>query len=101
MRGNIDRDKKLSLAQHWAESWHADQNDLIARLGIAVRDNDYDEQCICVGQLRESSAKRFRSLPDILSLLIDADKISAAHEAKRQSHKAAIDDNSKRVSKCE
>lgn len=56
------KERLLELAEKWINDWETEQTGLINRLGNAVARNDYDEECICTGQLRTITEKRFAGL---------------------------------------
>lgn len=56
------KERLLELAEKWINDWEAEQTGLIDRLGNAVARDDYDEECICTGQLRAITEKRFNGL---------------------------------------
>jgi len=73
LRKNYSIEKKRGLVLHWASAWEKEQNDLLKRLGIAVRDDDYDALCKCTGQLKKMSGKKFMALSNSLQILLDRD----------------------------
>jgi len=76
LRKNYSVTKKRDLVVRWANSWEKEQAELIDRLGVAIKDDDYDELCICTGQLKEMSSKKFTALINCLCILLD-EKIMA------------------------
>ncbi|MEY3787972.1 MAG: hypothetical protein RIQ94_372 [Pseudomonadota bacterium] len=63
--------KHLTLDE-WAKSWELEQMQVIASLGVAIKDGDFDRECILCGELKALSIKKFEALPKVLNTLIDA-----------------------------
>jgi len=63
------QESKTLLGIGWAVSWDREQTQLIKRLGVAVRDDDFNELCICVGQLKEMSEKKFSALKNVINIV--------------------------------
>ena len=62
---------KRATLQEWANSWQSEQMQLIRELGKAIADNNYDQECIKLGELKAASIKKFDALPRVLNYLID------------------------------
>jgi hypothetical protein len=62
--------KALTLKE-WANSWQQEQMQLISAIGKAIADNDYDTQCILIGELKAVSVKKFEALPKVLLSLLN------------------------------
>lgn len=58
------------IAEKWIDGWQAEQAGLIDRLGNAVAKKDFDEQCICTGELRKITEKRFAGLKNAAKEII-------------------------------
>ncbi len=83
IRSDIPRKEKIEIAYNWIASWAKDQNKLIDRLGKAVSNDDFDEQSICVGQLREVTRKRFISLTASIETVFYLDRLEIQHLARK------------------
>jgi len=88
LRKNYPRDEKKELALNWAKKWQRDQTKCIKRLGQAVKNNDFDEQCISLGQLKEISEKQFIALPNIINALLEIDEMEREFERKNKEYKS-------------
>ncbi|MBL1261142.1 MAG: hypothetical protein COB33_011480 [Thiotrichaceae bacterium] len=86
LRKNYSCAEKKELALNWVDAWQLDQSKCITRLGIAVKNNDFDEQCIAVGQLKELSLKRFSALPNVIDAAFEAENIARKFKAKRDEY---------------
>lgn len=75
--------KKREITQEWAENKKTEYENITTRLGLAVRDDDFDELCILVGLLKESNKKLFDALPSVINLIFDAPKIEAKIKIKK------------------
>lgn len=53
----------------WINEWHQEQSELIRRLGAAIKDNNFDEQCKMCGQLKVVTWKKFTGLGTIFKKL--------------------------------
>ena len=71
-RAKSTESKRLTLTE-WAKSWESEQMHVISNLGNAIKDGDFDRECILCGELKALSIKKFEALPKVLNLLIDAD----------------------------
>ncbi|WAW01146.1 hypothetical protein NB644_09380 [Oxalobacter formigenes] len=56
------KERLSEISDEWIAAWEKEQTGLIDRLGIAVAKDDFDEQSICVGELRKITEKRFTGL---------------------------------------
>lgn len=66
-------DTKREILSDWSENWKAEQLTLVQRLEKAIGNDDFDELCIVVGQLKAVTDKRFLALPKIFSKLTEAE----------------------------
>lgn len=62
--------KRLTLME-WAQSWESEQMHVISKLGNAIKEGDFDQECILCGELKALSIKKFEALPKILNVLLD------------------------------
>lgn len=65
------KSSKQAVLDEWANSWQQEQAQLIRQLGKAIADDDYDQQCILIGELKTVSAKKFEALPKLLRTILD------------------------------
>lgn len=65
------KEQLLSVVLTWAEKWETEQTGLIDRLGKAIADDDFDDQCICAGELRGITEKRFVGLKNAISKIVE------------------------------
>ncbi len=86
LRKNYTREKKQELALNWASAWANDQSELVRRLGSAVKNDDFDELCICVGQLKALTEKRMSALPNVINAIFDLEKMALEFERKKKEY---------------
>jgi len=67
-------DTKKEIALDWAKNWQHEQCKLITQLGMAVKNDDYDQLCIVTGQLKAVAEKRFSALPNVIANLSELRK---------------------------
>ena len=61
--------KRFEIALQWMDNWKAEQSKLCEKLSTSARINDYDEACICTGQLRAVTEKKFAALNNISDMI--------------------------------
>lgn len=61
----------LEIVSEWSDSWNKEQTDIIDRLGKAISQDDFDTECICLGELRAITEKRFSGLKNALIKMVE------------------------------
>lgn len=59
------------IVEDWSNAWQTEQSGLIDRLGSAIEKDDFDEQCITLGELRAVTNKRFIGLKNAWKEIIE------------------------------
>lgn len=62
---------KLATVMEWSQSWTDEHNALIKRLEQALSNDDYDTNCIALGELKAASTKKLNALPNVLITLLN------------------------------
>lgn len=66
---------KSEIISEWVSSWKHEQNQLIKSLEKAVSQDNYDNTCIALGQLKTVLDKKMSALPGVFLDLINDDQI--------------------------
>lgn len=85
------KERLLELTAEWVDKWETEQVELIRRLGNAIANDDYDEECICTGQLRAITEKRFTGLRNSVKELIR--RIDEKTDAGRSQERSPCGEN--------
>ena len=64
-------ESKLATVIEWSQSWESEHNALIKRLEQALSNDNYDANCIALGELKAASSKKFNALPNVLKVLLN------------------------------
>lgn len=62
---------KKQIALEWSKAWKIEQDGLVNQLGQAIARNDYDAQCIALGELRAITDKRMTGLMSVINTLTE------------------------------
>lgn len=61
---------KAEAIAEWLSGWRREQNQLITALERAVSQDDYDNTCIALGQLKAVLDKKMVALPGVFAELL-------------------------------